>query len=107
MVVLSMKSKGVVLTSIIATLAVVALTSFMARQYINTTKKIYPVTPEYETLIPCGNGSNTSRFKECEGLTAAKCEELGGTFNECASPCRHEAPGTMCAQVCVAVCEFK
>lgn len=99
-----MKSKGVVLTSIIATLAVVALTSFMAKQYINRSNK-RSTGPLYETQIPCN--SEYSAYKECEDLSKSQCEELGGTFNECASPCRHEAPGTMCAQVCVAVCEFK
>lgn len=43
---------------------------------------------------------------ECEGISADDCAEVGGTFNECASACRHEPEGTLCTLQCVIVCEF-
>ena len=38
-------------------------------------------------------------------LTRELCEDSDGTWNECGSLCTGEPPGTMCADVCVAVCE--
>ena len=46
-------------------------------------------------------------FNECESLSQAVCEELGGNFNECASACRHsEDPLMPCTMQCILVCEF-
>jgi hypothetical protein len=40
-------------------------------------------------------------------LTKELCEDSDGTWNECGSLCTGESPGTMCAQVCVPLCECK
>jgi len=40
-------------------------------------------------------------------LTKELCEDSDGTWNECGSLCTGQPTGTMCAQVCVAVCECK
>ena len=52
-------------------------------------------------------------FTECEGtwnsdgLNKEKCEEMGGKFDNCTSPCRHDPrPGKICPLVCVRVCKF-
>jgi hypothetical protein len=38
-------------------------------------------------------------------LTKELCEDSGGVWNECGSLCTGEPPGTICADVCVPVCE--
>ena len=44
--------------------------------------------------------------KECEGMAKEQCENLGGTFNECASACRNNPKAEVCTQQCVIVCQF-
>jgi hypothetical protein len=56
-----------------------------------------------------------SEFNECEsadstkGLDQEACTALGGTYNSCASHCRHfpRTPGSICIQWCVNVCKFQ
>ncbi len=38
-------------------------------------------------------------------LTAAKCSQAGGKWNECGSLCRGKPAGTVCAEICVPQCE--
>ena len=38
-------------------------------------------------------------------LTKELCEDSDGVWNECGSLCTGEPPGTICADVCVPVCE--
>ena len=45
-------------------------------------------------------------YKECEFMSLPTCEALGGRYNGCASPCRHQ-PGQACITMCVPVCTFK
>lgn len=40
-------------------------------------------------------------------ITKELCEDSDGFWNECGSLCTGEPPGTMCAQVCVPLCECK
>lgn len=44
---------------------------------------------------------------ECEGLSQLQCQEVGGTFAECASPCRHDPNAEVCVQLCVPVCSIE
>ncbi|MEM4637849.1 MAG: hypothetical protein QXK76_02380 [Candidatus Woesearchaeota archaeon] len=44
---------------------------------------------------------------DCENIDYEKCQEIGGTFNECASACRNNPGAQMCTLQCVPVCEFK
>jgi len=52
------------------------------------------------------NGKWLADYNECEGMEKSVCEEKGGIFEECASPCRHEPEKTVCIQTCVTVCKF-
>jgi hypothetical protein len=56
----------------------------------------------------CGDagGKYVTEFRECENVSAASCKAMGGSFNECASACRHMPEGTMCTAQCVPVCSF-
>lgn len=45
-------------------------------------------------------------YKECEFMSLPTCEKLGGRYEGCASPCRHQ-PNQACISMCVPVCNFK
>ncbi len=44
---------------------------------------------------------------ECEDISETFCSELGGSFESCASACRHDPDAEMCIEVCVPVCSFE
>lgn len=54
------------------------------------------------------NGGNWNEgHNECGGVSKEACKAIGGTFNECASPCRYNAdPNLFCIQMCEQVCQF-
>jgi hypothetical protein len=54
----------------------------------------------------CTNISGTWTGYDCTGITANQCQEIGGTFNECASACRNDPTAEVCTLQCVQVCEF-
>jgi hypothetical protein len=41
---------------------------------------------------------------ECEYITQEECDLLGGTFDDCASACRHDPNAEVCITLCVPVC---
>ena len=53
-----------------------------------------------------------TKYQECEiqssveGLNAITCKSLGGKFDECASPCRHNPDSDICMSSCDMVCKF-
>jgi hypothetical protein len=51
-------------------------------------------------------GNYLALFKECENVSSAACTAMGGTFEECASACRHEPEAAICTAHCVPVCSF-
>jgi hypothetical protein len=53
-------------------------------------------------------GKWLAKYQECEYVGKDWCQSVGGTFNECASACRHSAePLTPCTMQCVPVCSFE
>lgn len=50
-----------------------------------------------------GDGIN-----ECESTTLPEdfCKKNGGDFSACLSPCRHNSPLLLCADICMRVCAF-
>jgi hypothetical protein len=53
------------------------------------------------------NGTWLNQYAECENASKAWCESMDlGTFDECASACRHDPKATMCTMQCVPVCKF-
>lgn len=59
--------------------------------------------PDPETVISCVKlgGQIDLALNECEGISKKSCDEIGGTFEECASPCRADPD----AEVCILMCE--
>lgn len=43
---------------------------------------------------------------ECTGISEDNCTQEGGSFDSCASSCRHDSGTDSCIQVCVQVCSF-
>lgn len=62
-----------------------------------------PLNLEKECILR--DGKWLEEYKECEGISLESCEELRGTFNECASACRH-TNSEFCIMLCVPVCSF-
>lgn len=50
------------------------------------------------------NGTWSEQYKECGGIGADSCKAIGGTYNGCASACRHDPNAQMCTMNCVQVC---
>jgi len=54
-----------------------------------------------------GSGGDwLSQHNECEGVQQSWCESRGGTYNSCASACRHNPDADFCTEQCVQVCSF-
>ncbi|MCX6744652.1 MAG: hypothetical protein NTX82_03970 [Candidatus Parcubacteria bacterium] len=60
------------------------------------------------------NGVWQDSYNECDdsGISSSWdmkswCYNMGGAYNDCASPCRHYADKSSCIQVCYRLCEFK
>jgi putative hemolysin len=62
--------------------------------------------PAGNTSEQCTNAGGRWTGYDCEGLSAGQCQEIGGTFNECASACRNNPNATLCTLQCVQVCKF-
>ena len=54
-----------------------------------------------------GGGKWLEEHQECEFMGEKTCTELGGTFNECASACRHDENAMVCVMMCVPLCKFE
>lgn len=52
-------------------------------------------------------GSWSSQYSECTGVDEKSCKAIGGTWNDCASPCRNDPNAEVCIMMCVSVCTFK
>jgi hypothetical protein len=66
-------------------------------------------TIQDNTTSPCqkSGGQWSAEFRECLGIDAATCANIGGKFNECASACRNDPKAEICTMQCVQVCEAK
>lgn len=49
-------------------------------------------------------GAWNPQYTECVGVSASQCQAIGGTFDECASACRHNPNAEVCTMQCVQVC---
>lgn len=63
------------------------------------------VTTEQACLA--AGGTYLSEHNECEFISAASCEEMGGAFDECGSSCRHEPTDAICTAQCVPLCSLR
>ncbi|MBN2251669.1 MAG: hypothetical protein JW724_06320 [Candidatus Altiarchaeota archaeon] len=50
------------------------------------------------------DGNWLEEYGECEGMPREQCVALGGTFDGCASACRHDPAAQICTMQCVQVC---
>ncbi|MCF7866637.1 hypothetical protein K9L67_04425 [Candidatus Woesearchaeota archaeon] len=65
---------------------------------------IKPITNADKCLDLKGKWINS--VNECEEISALECDQLNGTFNECASACRNDPKADICTMQCVQVCTF-
>ena len=52
-------------------------------------------------------GEWLSSYNECEGVSESWCQQQGGSFEQCASACRHDPNTDVCTMQCVPVCSFE
>ena len=69
-----------------------------------TTGKVSENSPEGKCVNSGGTWSK--EYKECAGVDSDVCSAIGGTFNECASACRHNPKAEACIMMCVQICTF-
>lgn len=62
--------------------------------------------PDPEGACLSFDGTWLSDYKECEGMSQEMCENLGGTYDACASACRRNPKAELCTMQCVQVCQF-
>lgn len=51
-------------------------------------------------------GERSSIHNECVGVDAVSCQAMQGSFDECASACRHNPEAQACTMQCVPVCQL-
>lgn len=64
---------------------------------VNSTKNLW-------ILCKQSGGTWLKNYLECENIDRDVCNRLGGSFNECDSPCRHDTSADLCITLCVRVC---
>jgi hypothetical protein len=52
-------------------------------------------------------GTWLSAYSECQSISSVDCINYNGSYNSCASPCRHESADFGCLQTCIPVCTFE
>lgn len=62
--------------------------------------------PDPEGACLSFDGTWVEETQECEGMPETMCEELGGSFDACASACRNRPDAQVCTMQCVPVCDF-
>lgn len=62
--------------------------------------------PSYATLCQSADGEWLPNHNECEGVGQSWCTEYGGSYESCASACRHNPEADVCTEQCVQVCSF-
>jgi hypothetical protein len=61
----------------------------------------------YQSLCEQLGGQWLAQYQECENIKDRECTQiLGGTYNSCASACRHQPDTQVCIQICVSVCQL-
>ncbi|MBU1000791.1 hypothetical protein KKE78_05380 [Patescibacteria group bacterium] len=55
---------------------------------------------KYKECVIVGGKYNSSEDRKI-------CNDIGGQYITCSSPCRHAPPGTICTQVCIPICIFQ
>jgi hypothetical protein len=77
-------------------------------QYATDPDPLPPVvdTDPLAELCDQQGGTRLAPYQECEEVSQGVCEEMGGTFVECGSACRHDPDAQICTLQCVAYCMF-
>lgn len=57
-------------------------------------------------LCSASEGIWSEEFQECVNVSKEWCEQNLGSYNECASACRHDSESSICTMQCVPLCSF-
>lgn len=64
------------------------------------------VPSEDGTACVARGGSWDPQYEECVGVNQTQCTAIGGSYNGCASACRHQPDAEVCTLQCVEVCQL-
>jgi len=96
--------KGYVLT---ITLLLVAVFLFIGYIILKDGKLQNKLTnSNLQTSCELYGGRWIPEHNECEWFIDDNCAKFGGTYNDCASPCRHDPDAKACSKKCVQICTF-
>lgn len=65
------------------------------------------ITSEEGKKCVAAGGVWSEAYKECAAVDQKTCKSIGGTYNECASPCRNDPKAEFCIEMCVEICSLK
>ena|SRR3989344_4996213 len=60
----------------------------------------------FRTYCKQSGGRWLENYQECEGIQRLQCDQLGGTYADCESPCRNDPKSQQCITLCVQVCKL-
>lgn len=68
----------------------------------------FPKSQKQELKTMCNNygGIWIEDHNECERISSQNCQNMGGTYKECESSCRHSETSDFCTLECIEVCVF-
>lgn len=88
---------------VLLTILLVLIALFATYIYIQNSR--VHVMPSVGEICEMLDGIRVEEYNECEGDVAERCKLQDGTFDECASACRHD-PDAICTMQCVPVCKL-
>lgn len=97
------KSTQILLMTLIVAIIILIIVFFIIPPKQTTET---PVVNDLATSCQSAGGNWIEQYQECEMINNDWCKENNGTFNECASACRHDLEAEICTLQCVFVCEF-
>jgi hypothetical protein len=70
-------------------------------------KSIPDPLPPTSYTCEAHDGNWSAEYKECNGISENTCKSIGGTYDGCASACRHDPKAEMCTMQCVQICTLR
>jgi hypothetical protein len=66
-----------------------------------------PTASVSASMCNASKGTWSAEYKECNGISENTCKSIGGSYNGCASACRHDPKAEICTMQCVQICTLK
>ena len=87
-------------------LIIIAINFLLPQPVSNSANSTQTNTSSKSSLCSTYGGTWLQAYNECESVDQEQCAAMSGSFNGCASACRHNPNAGACIQVCVRVCSL-